>query len=209
MRKGKQKLKYNYVKKKKQWDEFSDLHLKQLVDNVDDWRNVDWRNVSKELPGYTEGQCRQRWHELQTNSETPFDNGPGDWSMEEDKALAQWKRTFGNKWTDIAKQMLGRTELMVKNRFYSCMRKIKRNDLYRLGQLGNKEKKYMATTHLEKFLVQQMRCGLIPIPDPPYDSDEDDGVSSKMSREKAKHKKRFLLKIENEKKKRVARSKDV
>ena len=209
VRKGKQKLKYNYVKKKKQWDEFSDLHLKQLVDNVDDWRNVDWRNVSKELPGYTEGQCRQRWHELKTDSETPFDNGPGDWSMEEDKALAQWKRTFGNKWTDIAKQMLGRTELMVKNRFYSCMRKIKRNDLYRLGQLGNKEKKYMATTHLEKFLVQQMRCGLIPIPDPPYDSDEDDGVSSKMSREKAKHKKKFLLKIENEKKKRVARSKDV
>ena len=26
----------------------------------------------------------------------------------------------------------------------------------------------MATTHLEKFLVQQMRCGLIPIPDPPH-----------------------------------------
>ena len=104
---------------------------------------------------------------------------------------------------------------MTKNRFYSCMRKIKRNDLYKLGQLGNKEEKYMATTHLEKFLVQQMRCGLIPIPDPPKktpvkeDSDEDDGVSSKRSREKAKHKKRFLLKIENEKKKRVARSKDV
>ncbi len=155
---------YKYVCKKKRWDEFSDLHLKQLVNKFGN----DWRSVSKELPGYTEGQCRQRWHALVSGQvdESSFDNGPGDWSKHEDQAVAKWKHVYGNRWTDIAKQIPGRTDLMVKNRFYSCMRKIKRNAVHQNGQLGDTAIKYIATTYLEKFIVRQMRSGLMPIPEP-------------------------------------------
>ena len=155
---------YKYVCKKKRWDEFSDLHLKQLVNKFGN----DWRSVSKELPGYTEGQCRQRWHALSSGKvdESSFDNGPGDWSKHEDQAVAKWKHIYGNRWTDIAKQIPGRTDLMVKNRYYSCMRKIKRNSVHQNGQLGDTAIKYIATTYLEKFIVRQMRCGLMPIPEP-------------------------------------------
>ena len=42
------------------------------------------------------------------------DNGPGDWSEEEDWQVATLKLSFGKKWTDIARKMPGRTDLMVR-----------------------------------------------------------------------------------------------
>ena len=125
----------------------------------------DWKSVSKELPGYTEGQCRQRWHELKSPTAKVFvDNGPGNWSEKEDWQVATLNHSFGKKWTDIARKMPGRTDLMVKNRFYSCLRKIKRNPVYRHAQLMNTNVKYVASTYLEKFLVEQIRSKIMPLP---------------------------------------------
>ena len=160
-KKASPKQKYRYVCKKKQWDEFSDLHLQQLVERFGN----DWKSVSRELPGYTEGQCRQRWHEIKLpTAKMYFDNGPGNWSELEDWKVATLKHSYGKKWTDIARQMPGRTDLMVKNRFYSCLRKIKRNTVYRNAQLMNKDVKYVASTYLEKFLVEQIRSKIMPLP---------------------------------------------
>ena len=46
------------------------------------------------------------------------------WTLDEDDLLLQLYKIQGNKWCDISKQMPGRTEVMVKNRFYSRFREV-------------------------------------------------------------------------------------
>ena len=52
----------------------------------------------------------------------------GNWSSEEDKVILQLSETFPKKWALMAKQLKGRTENAVKIRYYSLMRKRKRNN---------------------------------------------------------------------------------
>jgi len=47
----------------------------------------------------------------------------GKFSKEEDKMILKYHKKFGNKWSKIAKKMKTRTGDMVKNRFYSSLKK--------------------------------------------------------------------------------------
>ena len=44
------------------------------------------------------------------------------------------------------------------------LEKIKRNPVYRHAQLMNTNVKYVASTYLEKFLVEQIRSKIMPLP---------------------------------------------
>ena len=46
------------------------------------------------------------------------------WTEEEDRSLFKLYKTFGSKWSAIAKELEGRSENEVKNRFYSTLRRI-------------------------------------------------------------------------------------
>ena len=54
------------------------------------------------------------------------------WSSEEDSIVIKCWQEFGNRWSEIAKQLSGRTESMVKNRFYSH---IKRKRIGKKGRI--------------------------------------------------------------------------
>ena len=60
-------------------------------------------------------------------------------SKEEDKMILKYHKIYGNKWSKIAKKMKTRTGDMIKNRFYSFLkRKLLNNE-----SLLNKKENYL------------------------------------------------------------------
>jgi len=60
------------------------------------------------------------------------------WTAEEDSIIINYAKTFGKKWANISKELPGRTESKVKNRFISLFSKEKK--------LYLKEKRDKSTT---------------------------------------------------------------
>ena len=78
-----------------------------------------WTDISARLHGRTAKQCRDRWlHFLRPSL------GTRKWSEEEDALIFQQLLLIGNRWTQIAAMLVGRTSAQVKNRYYSACRRI-------------------------------------------------------------------------------------
>ena len=65
-------------------------------------------------------QCRERWVNF-LNPEIKKD----PFSLQEDILILEKRITIGNKWSEIIKEMPGRTENNVKNRFNMMFKNIK------------------------------------------------------------------------------------
>ncbi|CAG9323183.1 MYBL2_4 [Blepharisma stoltei] len=111
--------------KTKPWKENEDQLLRDLISQ---YGTKNWAFISKSLnEALYDSQCirkgkhcRERWH----NHLNPELN-KGEWSYEEDIKLLNLKQKVGNKWSIIAKDLPGRTENGVKNRWNSLMKKAK------------------------------------------------------------------------------------
>ncbi|KAM7468560.1 hypothetical protein LguiB_016122 [Lonicera macranthoides] len=80
-----------------------------------------WAVIASKFKDKTTRQCRRRWYTY-LNS----DFKKGGWSPEEDTLLCEAQKIFGNRWTEIAKVVSGRTDNAVKNRFSTlCKKKAK------------------------------------------------------------------------------------
>ncbi|KAE8719778.1 UDP-galactose/UDP-glucose transporter 3-like [Hibiscus syriacus] len=75
-----------------------------------------WAIIASKFKDKTTRQCRRRWYTY-LNS----DFKKGGWSPEEDVLLCS--KIFGNRWTEIAKVVSGRTDNAVKNRFSTLCKK--------------------------------------------------------------------------------------
>ncbi|XP_058096568.1 transcription factor MYB124 [Magnolia sinica] len=84
-----------------------------------------WTAIAAQFKDKTGRQCRRRWYTY-LNS----DCKKGGWTPEEDMILCEAQKIFGNRWTEIAKVVSGRTDNAVKNRFSTlCKKRAKREAL--------------------------------------------------------------------------------
>ena len=101
------------------WNKEEDTKLLSLYEKY----GKNWAAISKEMPYRTGKQIRDRF----LNSlDIRFKKGK--FSEEEDKMILKYHKIYGNKWSEIAKKMKARTGDMVKNRFYSSLKKKLQNN---------------------------------------------------------------------------------
>ncbi|EOD33627.1 hypothetical protein EMIHUDRAFT_441483 [Emiliania huxleyi CCMP1516] len=80
-----------------------------------------WSRISEALPGRIGKQCRERWH----NHLTP-DVKKEKFTAEEDKAIVAAVARHGTRWCQIVKEIPGRSDNAIKNRWNALTRKLQR-----------------------------------------------------------------------------------
>jgi len=93
-----------------------------LAGAIEKYGEKSWTKIASLLEGRVGKQCRDRW----CNHLRPAVK-KGNWTEEEDQLLFEAHSKFGNQWAEIARHILpGRTDLSVKNRYYSTLRRADR-----------------------------------------------------------------------------------
>ncbi|KAL0692732.1 hypothetical protein Bca4012_059912 [Brassica carinata] len=97
------------------WSQQEDDILRQQISQHG---TQNWAIIASKFTDKSTRQCRRRWY---TYLNSDFKRG--GWTPEEDTLLCEAQRLFGNRWTEIAKVVSGRTDNAVKNRFTTLCKK--------------------------------------------------------------------------------------
>lgn len=97
------------------WTKEEDSTLENLVNRTGP-RN--WTALAAHMTSRSGKQCRERWL---NHLDPSIKKGP--WSQEEDDRLVMLHSSIGNKWSEIAKHIPGRTDNSLKNRWNSTLRR--------------------------------------------------------------------------------------
>ncbi|RHY97934.1 hypothetical protein DYB37_007674 [Aphanomyces astaci] len=92
------------------WSFEEDKILEELVKQSTN----NWGQIAEQIPGRTPKQCRERWR---NHLDPSINKGP--YAEEEDNVILSHQARLGNKWSQIAQMLPGRTEDSVKIRWKS------------------------------------------------------------------------------------------
>lgn len=98
------------------WTKEEDVLLLELMNNNSSTAK-NWADIAARVPGRTAKQCRERWS---LNLDPTINRHA--WTQEEDDLLLKLHEKLGNRWAQIKKYLVGRTENGVKTRFKSIER---------------------------------------------------------------------------------------
>ena len=96
------------------WNSEEDMALAEFVKKY----GQNWSIIASSLQGRTGKQVRERY----LNNLDPNINR-SRFTREEDEKIIEFYTISGPKWKEISKEFFGRTENMIKNRFYSHIKK--------------------------------------------------------------------------------------
>ena len=165
------------------WDKEEDNKLLSLYEKY----GKNWAAISKEMPHRTGKQIRDRF----LNSlDSKFERGK--FTEEEDQAIIKYYKIYGNSWAKIAKKLKTRTGDMVKNRFYSSLKKIifKKNFL--------KKKRERASTQKNKNKKEEEN--IFEVNNKVYVIEQDSTVINQEKKESKITKEKIAQKEQNKKK---------
>lgn len=111
------------------WRPEEDRILTDLVGKMGARR---WTVIASHIVGRTGKQARERW----LNQLSP-DLTKRGWTAEEDQIVMEAHARLGNRWSEIAKLLKGRTDNATKNRFNTTIRR-------QISELGEQARKELA-----------------------------------------------------------------
>lgn len=101
----------------------------------------EWSKVTSVLPNRTAKQCRERWF---NNLDPTVEKGP--WTPRDDELIFQHYQIHGPKWSVISREIPGRSDNAVKNRWNASISKRVSVDASGAAVLGpSKTRKYGRT----------------------------------------------------------------
>ena len=129
----------------------------ELLIRMVEAHGTDWREIALRFPGKSSKQVKERWcNQLDPRiSDSP-------WTLEDDFKLVTLIRENGRSWCKISKEMDGRTELMLKNRFHSFLRKKLHPDIFEKRGKISKDEEFAVKNRLAKFSRRPYGSGSTP-----------------------------------------------
>ncbi|KAK8840190.1 hypothetical protein M9Y10_031134 [Tritrichomonas musculus] len=116
------------VKKRKYRRKFTPEEDQKLRELIEKYGDHSWNIVSSLMENRNQRQCRERWkHYLSCDPE----EASKPWSPSEDRIIIKKYKELGAKWTKIARELPGRSDLQVKIRYLKHLKNKKRRNKYK------------------------------------------------------------------------------
>lgn len=127
------------IKKRKIRNKFTPEEDQKLRELIQKHGEHSWNLVSSLMETRNQRQCRERWkHYLSCD----MNQASKPWTKEEDELIINKFNELGGKWTKIARELPGRSDLQVKIRYLKHLKNKKNRNKYKRDESESSDEYY-------------------------------------------------------------------